>query len=217
MLESSSQIRRQITLAIKGENKSCPVCGVVYYRYPSQIKSGRNITCSRTCAARYFRDTGTTANCRRCGKEFYRRVSLAEKGYANYCSKPCQAADRSLKVECCCVQCGKTFLKDQWSVNVLGSGGHFCSRKCIDIFKRRLRKRGEQEMFTNWQKHEWMTASCVRCDATENLELDHVIPRFAGGKATRENAQTLCGSCNRKKFWTDDYDLYEQALKQRVG
>lgn len=203
-------------MAKKGENTTCPVCGTVFYRFPSQIKLGRDITCSRTCAARHFRDKGTMVNCRRCGKEFYRRASLAEKGYANYCSKPCQAADHSLKVERCCTQCGKTFMKDQWSVNVLGNGGRFCSRVCIDKFKRKLRKRGEQEMFTNWQKREWMNAACARCGSTHRLELDHIIPRFAGGKATRENAQTLCGSCNRKKFWTDDYALYEHMLKRRL-
>lgn len=203
-------------MAKKGVETSCPVCGSVFYRYQSQIELGRNVTCSRTCAARHFRDKGKNVNCKRCGKEFYQKPSLAKKGYANYCSKPCQAADRSKKIECVCVQCNKPFLKAHWNVNVLGSGGRFCSRVCIDQFKRKLRKRGEQEMFTNWQKREWKGASCVKCESTENLELDHIFPRFAGGKATRENAQTLCRYCNRLKFWTDDYPLYERLLTQRA-
>jgi len=40
---------------------------------------------------------------------------------------------------------------------------------------------------------------CVFCGDTENLEIDHIIPYSKGGKTTRENLQTLCIHCNRKK------------------
>jgi 5-methylcytosine-specific restriction endonuclease McrA len=105
-------------------------------------------------------------------------------------------------------------MKDHWSVKL--GWGKFCSRVCIDTFKRKLRKRGEKEMFTNWQKREWKTQCCAKCQTTTKLELDHILPRFAGGKATRENAQTLCATCNRKKFWGEDYALYQTMLKQRT-
>ena len=42
-------------------------------------------------------------------------------------------------------------------------GGKFCSRNCNQVFRRKLRKRGEQEMFTNWQKIEWKDKECKRC------------------------------------------------------
>ncbi len=155
--------------------------------------------------------------CQNCGKLFRGRPVKTEYGFSKYCSRACEVAKRpNPPVERTCGQCGKTFMKDHWSVNVVGNGGKFCSRVCIDMFKRKLRKRGEQEMFTNWQKREWKDDHCARCKETTFLELDHRVPRFAGGKATRENAQTLCRTCNRKKFWTDDYPLYLKLLKQRT-
>lgn len=202
-------------MAKKGQDTSCPICGTLFYRYPSAIKQGRDFTCSRTCAARMFRDKGSAANCGHCGKAFYRRKSLAEKGYANFCSKPCWAASRSVKVECNCLQCGEAFLRERYSVEN-SNGGRFCTRSCADKFKRKLRKRGEENLFTNWQKREWISDACFKCEATENLELDHIVPRFAGGLAMRENAQTLCRTCNRKKFWETDYSQYREFLTQRA-
>jgi hypothetical protein len=40
---------------------------------------------------------------------------------------------------------------------------------------------------------------CVRCSATERLEIDHVIPISQGGTGEVDNLQVLCVSCNRKK------------------
>jgi 5-methylcytosine-specific restriction endonuclease McrA len=101
-----------------------------------------------------------------------------------------------------------------WSVN-LGLA-KFCSRACANLFRRKLRKRGERNMFTNWQKQEWKGDKCEKCGSTHNLELDHKKPRFAGGTTERSNAQTLCRTCNRKKFWNEDYSLYLAYLKQRA-
>jgi len=40
---------------------------------------------------------------------------------------------------------------------------------------------------------------CVSCDATEDLQFDHVIPVARGGGVAPENLQVLCGTCNRQK------------------
>jgi hypothetical protein len=40
---------------------------------------------------------------------------------------------------------------------------------------------------------------CECCGATENLEIDHIIPVSKGGKSVLENLQVLCRRCNRKK------------------
>jgi hypothetical protein len=37
---------------------------------------------------------------------------------------------------------------------------------------------------------------CVRCDATENLTVDHIFPRSMGGTHALTNLRTLCQSCN---------------------
>jgi hypothetical protein len=40
---------------------------------------------------------------------------------------------------------------------------------------------------------------CVECDATFDLQYDHVIPVAHGGATSVENLQLLCGTCNREK------------------
>ena len=40
---------------------------------------------------------------------------------------------------------------------------------------------------------------CVECDATFDLQYDHVIPVAHGGATSVENLQLLCGACNREK------------------
>lgn len=41
--------------------------------------------------------------------------------------------------------------------------------------------------------------ACLRCDATEDLTLDHIYPWSLGGPDTDENLRTLCRSCNSSK------------------
>lgn len=43
---------------------------------------------------------------------------------------------------------------------------------------------------------------CVRCESTERLEFDHVIPLAKGGSNTERNIQLLCEACNRAKGTT---------------
>lgn len=196
-------------------NTTCPVCGTSFYRYRSQINRNRDIACSRICAGT-LRQTGTTENCKQCSEPFYRRKSLKDRGLAIFCSRVCEVASRPTNVvECVCIQCSVTFKKDHWTVKVKGFG-KFCCRACSDKYKRKLRKRGEKNMFTNWQKREWLEDKCAKCGLTNNLELDHIMPRFAGGTTEKDNAQTLCRTCNRKKFWTDDYPMYQEFLAKRV-
>ena len=196
---------------MKSAPRTCPVCGTSFYRPPSN----KDITCSRTCAARHFRDKGETVACVRCGKPFWRTAYAANRGFGTTCSRECHFALRSKMVDCVCQGCGEQFQSAHYQVNVMG-GGKFCSRKCQRHARRKLRKRGERNMFTSWQKQEWKAEACERCGSTERLELDHRVPRFAGGTTERSNAQTLCRTCNRKKFWTDDYALYLTLVRQRA-
>ena len=40
---------------------------------------------------------------------------------------------------------------------------------------------------------------CKKCESTENLSLDHIIPVSKEGEDSLENLQVLCKSCNSKK------------------
>lgn len=40
---------------------------------------------------------------------------------------------------------------------------------------------------------------CQECGSTQNLHVDHIYPEALGGKATMENLQALCRSCNCRK------------------
>ena len=191
----------------------CPVCSVQFHRAPSEAT--KRVTCSRKCAAVHFRNKGQLVPCARCGAEFYRRAFQVKKGFGTCCSRACHFAMRSKLVRTNCRQCAKPFDVAHYEINVMGRG-KFCSRSCKNTFRRKFRKRGERNMFTEWQKREWKDDACNKCGATEKLELDHIVPRFSGGTTERSNAQTLCRLCNKKKFWTDDYGLYLSMLEARA-
>lgn len=40
---------------------------------------------------------------------------------------------------------------------------------------------------------------CVVCGSTKNLELDHILTYYAGGKSEEANLQWLCHKCHTKK------------------
>jgi 5-methylcytosine-specific restriction endonuclease McrA len=45
---------------------------------------------------------------------------------------------------------------------------------------------------------------CARCGATTDLDIDHIMPRSAGGSSRLENLQFLCRSCHVKKTDEDE-------------
>lgn len=44
---------------------------------------------------------------------------------------------------------------------------------------------------------------CAWCGSTLDLEFDHILPYYAGGKSTPDNLQWLCHSCHDKKTIVD--------------
>ena len=55
------------------------------------------------------------------------------------------------------------------------------------------------------------SAHCVYCGATDNLSLDHLIPRLRGGEDAADNLVTACRSCNSSK---GSRDLLEWAASR---
>lgn len=55
-----------------------------------------------------------------------------------------------------------------------------------------------------------MTDECLFCDATDDLEEHHVVPRRYGGTDGEENLITVCGDCHKKIERTWDRRFYHE-------
>ena len=102
-------------------------------------------------------------------------------------------------------------LKERWRTN---------RDKMLACTKQEPMAAGElryRRNFTGLQRKEWIASSCAWCDATEGLELDHIIPICAGGTNERRNAQTLCPPCNKWKMVHVDRPLFLAGLGSQGG
>ncbi|WP_155400704.1 HNH endonuclease [Vibrio nigripulchritudo] len=50
---------------------------------------------------------------------------------------------------------------------------------------------------------------CVKCQSTENLTMQHVIPFSRGGETTTRNLVTLCEPCNQELADNTDHSLFD--------
>jgi len=84
-----------------------------------------------------------------------------------------------------CQDCWEWHEKDR--MNNLISSGNYKNKKAYipsDI------------RWTVWERDNF---TCKKCGARRNLTIDHVYPESKGGKASLDNCQTLCRSCNSSK------------------
>lgn len=79
--------------------------------------------------------------------------------------------------------------------------------------KLRSNRKYRKENFTAVQRRNWLGTECARCGSTENLALDHILAVCNGGKAEKENSQTLCQPCNNWKAKYVDRVLAKQTSK----
>lgn len=54
--------------------------------------------------------------------------------------------------------------------------------------------------------------ACLRCGATENLTLDHIVHWSRGGSDRESNLRTLCVSCNSQRHAKTDEEWLGRAL-----
>jgi 5-methylcytosine-specific restriction endonuclease McrA len=47
-----------------------------------------------------------------------------------------------------------------------------------------------------WQRY---GRKCALCRATDDLQIDHILPVSRGGRSSLHNVQILCGACNADK------------------
>jgi 5-methylcytosine-specific restriction endonuclease McrA len=196
-------------------NCTCEVCKEEFYKPPSHLAKWPARTCSRGCAAVLRRSDRVERQCRHCGKSFAARADQVAKGFGIYCSNRCNGLATLTKVDLPCRWCSTTV-----SVpfhRYANTKKIFCGVDCRIEWQRRFGTKKGVNAFSSEQKAAWLDSACCRCGTTECLELDHIIPRFAGGKATRDNAQTLCRKCNREKFWLEDLERYKLTRKQAVA
>ena len=199
----------------------CAECGRMFITRAAEVKRGYGRFCSRSCASIYGNRErsphGTdkvTLSCDYCGVEFERLPSACNKAKKNkhensYCSKVCaingtglrkREKHKALAENKDCPYCGEefsTYNKPKEQV--------FCSVTCA-----RASRRGE-----NYGKNGWLSKRfkilhrdgfrCVYCgkstrDGDEvRLEIDHIVPRAAGGSNGIDNLVTACWECNNGK------------------
>ena len=188
-----------------GEQFSCPVCSNTVYLSASQLRPGVIQTCSKACRA-VLRTTGVNKVCENCGKEFYLPTAKATKTPGRFCSNKCNGEATRSRASVSCAWCKAPLTRNLWKVKK--QKRHFCDLTCAHEWKRRYGTDRGRGAFTTKQKREWMDTKCAKCGSVEELQLDHIIPKFAGGSNTRGNAQTLCRICNKNKYWLSDQFLY---------
>ncbi|MEW6195406.1 MAG: HNH endonuclease [Bacteroidota bacterium] len=50
-----------------------------------------------------------------------------------------------------------------------------------------------------WQREQELPKVCVFCNATENLQTDHLIPKSRGGSDSADNLVLSCQTCNNSR------------------
>jgi 5-methylcytosine-specific restriction endonuclease McrA len=149
--------------------------------------------------------------CQVCGESFYKPPSHQAKWPNRTCSRKCAGVLRERRIEKNCEQCGKPF--SARIPRVEKGYDRFCSNACQGLSERGIMYKPRPSLFSDKQRRMWLGTECIRCGSTEFLELDHIIPRFAGGKPTKDNAQTLCRTCNKLKHWEEDRPKYHSVIR----
>jgi 5-methylcytosine-specific restriction endonuclease McrA len=199
----------------EAELQTCQVCSESFYKPPSHLTMWPARACSRSCAAVLRRRDRIERRCQHCQKSFAARADQVAKGFGLYCSKRCNGLAQFDRLEMGCRWCGSTISVTPHSYRTKQK--HFCGRDCRVAWLKRFGTQKGVNAFTPEQRAMWLEDRCRRCGVTGGLELDHILPRFAGGKATRDNAQTLCRRCNREKFWKEDLIRYEAIARKAVA
>ena len=182
-----------------GKFYTCVICGKEFYRQPNRIKyckDGIPKCCSRPCQNKYQVGENNPFWNRTHSKETKAKVSKSRKGkglknqnatgykHSEESKKKISKASKRLWVE----------QKDMMLATRVRGEAH--------IYHKKPEERRHRKQFTVRQRREWKGSECFFCGSTENLELDHIVPIFDGGKNHQDNAQTLCRGCN---LWKTKY------------
>jgi 5-methylcytosine-specific restriction endonuclease McrA len=113
-------------------NLICPICGAEYTAHESNLKHGRNRTCSYTCgralAAQKLSGPKKQSDlqCGYCKKIIFLQPNQAKR--RKFCSRLCSQLAQQQRIEVSCARCDKTFRLPIWQVEK--STVQYCSTTC---------------------------------------------------------------------------------------
>lgn len=111
-----------------------------------------------------------------------------------------------------CLKCGK---------QLMGNQKKYCSGYCsklhlkseyrkrrneqINLYEKEYRKKNKRIRRVKYPdtkklRKEYLKDKCEICGTTNNLTLNHIIPRKIEGDFKKANMETLCRSCNAKEY-----------------
>jgi len=70
-----------------------------------------------------------------------------------------------------------------------------------DMRKQRLKEQSKMVEFDGWRAaiKDFYGHKCMKCDSTNILHIDHIVPLSVGGDHAMYNMQILCRTCNMSK------------------
>lgn len=112
--------------------------------------------------------------------------------------------------ELICINCGKVLSGRRWL---------YCSDKCnMEFYKKHVTDWGviREEVF---KRDKYTCQDCGRkIEYISDLECDHIIPISLGGaEFDKDNLQTLCSDCHKKKTARDRGKLGKIVAEVRLG
>lgn len=84
-----------------------------------------------------------------------------------------------------------------------------------------VNRKEAKKMWRKKIKEQWDN-QCAYCGSTENLTIDHVVPKSKGGTNFTQNVICSCLSCNGSKAnteweeWYLNQDFFQEANKRRI-
>ena len=192
-----------------GQTFHCEICSTEFYRTPGQIRLGATKTCSRECSRKRLSGDGNPFWGKSHSTESKSKISKARKGKA-LGNQNASGYRHTIEARKQIGNASKKLWEDHRDKMLR------CKPRGEDhYFHKPPELRRHRKHFSPLQKKEWLEESCAYCGSSEHLQLDHIIPIFDGGTNYRENAQTLCHSCNLWKVWFVDLPRYRSRLASK--
>lgn len=196
-----------------GINVNCPICNTEFYRAGHNIKHNTKKYCSIKCAGKAREGEGNPFYGKQHSQEIRDKISAKVRANPSKGTGPKKGvfkhtSEAKRKMSEAVRERWRTRRADMLS---------YCKRGRNEPYKQINGEPRWKFCFTRMQKRDWVGHQCAYCYSTEDLVLDHIIPVICGGKNIKENAQTLCQSCNHWKMRHVDLPLYFAILGSERG